>query len=310
MRWVLLVGLAAGVVGFAPARGKDKPDGDAVIRGKAGPADIVVTTTDRLAGAIHSVVWNNKEFIDSTDHGRQLQSAVAFDCGDRKSFWPEAYNPTEAGSRKDGVGPRSTSELVGLQAAKNRLDSITRMAFWLAPNEFSPGPKGAKYPAKNTKAVSDVLLTKSVAVGTKASPHAIDYKVTFTVPPSEKHTLAQFEALTGYMPPDFTLFWTFDPAAGKLKPLDDGPGEQPLPVVFSTENKLWAMGVWTPEPGAGYGRFRFKAEKVVKWNCVFRVADPKGVKPANYTYQMYVAVGSLQNVTDTLAALAKEHAKR
>ncbi len=316
MRWFLLLAVMFGSVGLVPARGREKPDGDAVIRAKAGPSEIVITTTNRLAGAIHSVVWNGKEFIDSTDHGRQLQSACSFDLGDRKSFWPESYNPTEAGSARDGIGRRSTSELVGLQANKNRLDTITRMAFWLAPGEFSPGPNGIRYPARNRKALSDILLTKSVVIGTKASDHAIDYNVTFSVPQTEKHTLAQFEALTGYMPAEFNTFWTFDPTKGKLAKLDDGPGEQPLPIIFSTENKLWAMGIWAPDQGPdgkqkpGYGRFRFKELKVVKWNCVFRVADPKGVKSGNYSYQMYVAVGSLQNVTDTLTALAKESGKK
>ena len=54
-------------------------DGDAVIRAPFGGSEIVVTTTARLAGAIHSVRWKGKEFIDSADHGRQLQSASSFD---------------------------------------------------------------------------------------------------------------------------------------------------------------------------------------------------------------------------------------
>lgn len=302
-RWIGL-GLAF-LLALLPAAAKDKPDGNAVVRGKAGDSEIVVTTTNRLAGAVHSVTWNGKEFIDSLDHGRQLQSACAFDCKDRKSFWAEAYNPTEAGSRKDGAGPRSSSELVEIRAEKNRLETTTRMAFWLAPNETSPGPKGAKYPAKNKTVLSDVTLKKTVVVGTNDSPHLIDYRATFVVPPSEEHTFAQFEAVTGYMPAEFAVFRTFDPSTGKLAPLDDGPGEQRLPVVFSTKDDRFAMGVWSPDPKPGYGRFRFEKEKVVKWNCVFRVSDPNGVKPGEYSYRMFVAVGTLANVTDALAAAAK-----
>ena len=33
--------------------GADAPSGDAVIRGKVGDGEIVITTTSRLAGAIH-----------------------------------------------------------------------------------------------------------------------------------------------------------------------------------------------------------------------------------------------------------------
>ena len=53
-------------------------DGNAVIRAPAGPSDIVIRTTDRLAGAIDSLTWNGQEFINSSDHGRQLQSAAFF----------------------------------------------------------------------------------------------------------------------------------------------------------------------------------------------------------------------------------------
>lgn len=283
------------------------PDGNAVVRGKAGPSDIVITTTDRLAGAIHSVRWGGKEFIDSADHGRQLQSAASFDVGNPKDFWPEAYNPTEAVPAGPGLGPRSSSRLVGLQAKGNSLTTIVRPAFWLAPGELS-----GKYPAKNRTVLSDHLITKQVTIGYKQYPHAIDYRVTFSVPAGERHTTAQFEAVTGYMPADFSAFWGLDPKTGQLRPLSDGPGEQNLPVVLSTENKLFAMGVWSPDqpsPGyetIGYGRFRFAAEKVVKWNCVFRVRDDAGVKPGNYGYRTFVAVGSLQNVRDTLVGLMND----
>jgi hypothetical protein len=286
----------------------DRPrPGDAVIRGKAGPSEIVITTTNRLAGAIHSLTWNGKEFIDSTDHGRQLQSAAAFGSGKWGDFWAEQYNPTEAGSRRDGVGPKSSSKLLGIQARGNQLATVIRPAFWLAPGEFS-----GKHPAKNTTVLSNYWVTKQVTIGYKQHAHAIDYRVTFTVPKGETHTLAQFEALTGYMPAEFSKFWALDPKAGKLLPLSDGPGEQTRPVVFSTENGLWAMGVWSPDQpskgheGTGYGRFRFPAAKVVKWNCVFREQNAMGIAPGNHSFRVFVAVGSLQNVRDTLVGLTRE----
>src|SRR5438067_1344517 len=50
----------------ALAAEEPKPiSGNSVIRAKAGDSDIVITTTSRLAGAIHSLTWNGKEFIDS-----------------------------------------------------------------------------------------------------------------------------------------------------------------------------------------------------------------------------------------------------
>src|SRR5947209_10853729 len=102
--WLLALGSLSG------AGADEPPPGEAVIRGTAGPSEIVITTTSRLAGAIHSLTWNGKEFIDSADHGRQLQSASSFaDKAGRHNA--ETYNPTEAGSRKDGAGPGSSSRL-------------------------------------------------------------------------------------------------------------------------------------------------------------------------------------------------------
>ena len=283
------------------------PSGDSVIRGKAGPSDIVITTTNRLAGAIHSLTWSGKEFIDSADHGRQLQCAAAFDWD--RGFNAETYNPTEAGSRADGAGDKSSSKLSRLHAADAELRTTSQMAFWL-----KPGEKSAGQPSRNDKALSDCLISKRVHIGHKDLTHAIEYDTTFTVPPGETHTSAHFEAPTGYMPAEFGCFWTYNTDKEELEKLDDGPGEQARPVVFSTADGGHAIGVYSPDqpsPGyekVGYGRFRFKDEKVTKWNCVFRVRDPKGIAAGDYRYRVFVAVGTLEDVKTTLAALHKEFA--
>lgn len=88
--------------------------GNATLRAKAGDSEIVITTTDRLAGAIHSLTWNGDELIDSADHGRELQSAASFDCGlPANEFWAERFNPTEAGSRDDGGGESIVQQTFG-----------------------------------------------------------------------------------------------------------------------------------------------------------------------------------------------------
>lgn len=282
--------------------------GDAVIRAQAGGSEIVITTTSRCAGAIHSLTWNGKEFIDSADHGRQLQSASNFDAG-KQPFFPETLNPTEAGSARDGAGKKSTSKLLELRAKDSGLFTRSQMAFWLAPGEKSQG-----HPALNTTKLSDHLLTKEVQIGFKEWKSVLDYRVTFTVPKTERHTYAQFEALTGYMPPEFSRFETFDPKSGKLEPLDDGPGEQRLPIVFSTESGSHAMGIFSPDQpsrgfeGAGYGRFRFQAERVVKWNCVFRIRDDGGVQSGDFSYRMFVPIGTREDVRLAMAGLHKEFA--
>ena len=290
------------VLSYGVCHGQPRSNGHSVIRGPALGSEVVITTTPRLAGAIHSLTWNGKEFINSTDHGRQLQSAANFDLGTR--FTGETFNPTEAGSRNDGAGKTSSSRLLHIATTKNSLQTTTQMAFWLAPGQTSGG-----HPAKNKKILSDHLLTKRVKIGIEGLPNVIQHDVTFSMPVTEKHTYAQFEAVTGYMPPEFHRFWKFNPKTGETEPLTDGPGEQSQPVILATGNGSHAMGVYSPQqpsPGyerAGYGRFRFAKQKVVKWNCVFRIRDPYGVEPGDYSFRSYVIVGDLKTVTETMQAL-------
>ncbi|HIK94003.1 MAG TPA: hypothetical protein EYG03_18815 [Planctomycetes bacterium] len=283
-----------------------RPTGDAVIHAPYADSEIVITTTSRLAGAIHSLTWAGQEFIDSHDHGRQLQSASNFDAGSK--MISETFNPTEAGSRFDGAGPTSSSRLLRLIAAGNTLQTTSQMAFWLRPGEKSAGN-----PAKNKTELSNHLLTKRVTIGYRDMPNVLQYDVTFSLPVNEHHRYAQFEALTGYMPEEFSSFYTFNPASGNVKPLSDGPGEQSMPVILATQSGSHAMGIYTPQqplPGfakAGYGRWRFVRPKVVKWNCVFRVRDSDRVEPGDYSFRCLVVVGTLDAVVTTMVKLHREN---
>ena len=97
--------------------------------------------------------------------------------------------------------------------------------------------------------------------------HAIEFDATFTLPRGEKHTFVHFEAPTGYMPAEFGPFWKYDADKEDLEKLDNHACEQDRPVVFSTADGAYAMGVDSPDqpsPGferVGYGRFRFKEKK-------------------------------------------------
>ncbi len=280
----------------------DAASGNASIKAPVGDSEVVIKTTARLAGAIDSLTWRGREFIDSTDHGRQLQSASNFDAG--SPVTNETFNPTEAGSRSDGAGPTSTSRLLRLVAKENRLESTNQMAFWLAPGERSDGNF-----AKNATKLSNHLLTKRVTIGWRDLPGVISYEVVFTLPSDENHRIGTFEALTGYMPGEFSEFWKFDPKERKLVPLDDGPGEQADPVVLSVREKTHAMGVYAPPQtaidmtGPTYGRFRFKPEKVVKWNCVFRIHGQQPLAPGGYPFRVFVCVGDLETVRLQLSKL-------
>jgi hypothetical protein len=282
--------------------------GDAELSGTMGGKPLVIRTTSRLAGAIDSVKWAGVEFIDSHDHGRQLQSALNADVDG--VYHVECYNPTEAGSVVDALGPKTTSRLEFLAIKDGALTTHTRMAFWLAP-----GMKSGGHLAQNTTLLSGHILNKQVRIGRPGMDHVLDYKVTFTVPVDRPHKFLQFEALTGYMPWSFSEELRFDAKTSTLVPLPRQDGEQRDPVVLSTPSGSHAMGVFTPErpragqPAVGFGRFKFEHEKVVKWNCVFRLRQDKPIPP-HHSFQLYVVIGTREDCRRTLAALTQEFAGR
>jgi len=300
--WLLL--LAATVSAQTPV-----VSGDAELTGLIGGQPLVIRTTSRLAGAIDSVRWAGVEFIDSHDHGRQLQSAINADIGG--VYRVECYNPTEAGSVVDALGPKSTSRLEALSVRDGVLTTRTRMAFWLAP-----GMKSGGHLALNDRLLSDHVLTKQVRIGRPGMDHVLDYRVKFTVPADRPHTYLQIEGLTGYMPWSFSEELRFDAKTSTLVPLPRKNGEQADPVVLSTPTGSHAMGVFSPyrppagQPAVGYGRFKFEHDKVVKWNCVFRLRSPGGIVPGDYAYQLYVVIGTREDCRRTLAALTQEFAAR
>ena len=306
--WLLL--FAATVGSQTPAASAPFVSGDAELRGVIGGKPLVIRTTSRLAGAIDSVKWDGVEFIDSHDHGRQLQSAINADVDG--VYHVECYNPTEAGSVVDALGPKSTSRLEQLTLTKDGLLATrTRMAYWLAP-----GMKSGGHLAQNTELVSNHILTKQVRIGRPQMDHVLDYKVTFTVPGDRPHKVLQFEALTGYMPQAFSEELRFDAKTSTLVSLPRRNGEVHDPIVLSTPSGSHAMGVFTPDrapagqPAVGYGRFQFVREKVVKWNCVFRLRQAEPIKPGDHSFQLYVVIGTREDCRRTLAALTQEFGGR
>ena len=276
------------------------PNGDATISAVVGGSPLVIRTFSHLAGAIGSLTWRGQEFIDRDDHGRELQSASSFDN------LGECYNPTEAGSSVDG--PTSTSILQALSATANVLTSQTQMAFWLLPGIDYRRPCSPWLPyttAQNSQALSNHLLNKRVTVGFAGLDHVIEYLVIFTIPADERHDSAVFEVLTGYMQPQFSSFWKYNPATRILSPLDYGPEEQDQPVIMATPDGNYAMGVYSPDlpqdefPTAGYGRWSFIPD-TVKWNCVFRKGN---VTPGQHSYRCYVVVGTLGDVQNSMDQL-------
>jgi hypothetical protein len=257
---------------------------DYTIRNMAGGKEIVIMATDRCAGVISSIVWNGKEFVDKLDHGREVQSAISLDG------LGEGNNPTAAGSSLDGVGPTSTSRLLDVQIpGTNALYTKIQMAYWNPVDGV---------------VLSDHIVEDRVKIGHSATDYAIEYLVKFTVPAD--YMEAKFEFLTGYMPPEFSDAWGWNPLTHEMDVTPEGG--QKIPVVLSTPNQQFAMGVYSPDPEMLYGSYTAASLKnpVVKWNCGYwSVPCPAGY----YRGHCYVVIGTLEDCRVSMIQL-QEYFKR
>lgn len=286
------------------------PSGDAELRATVLGRPSVLRTTTRTAGAIDSLRWGGEAFIDTHDHGRQLQSAVNADFDGQ--YFVETYNPTEAGSVADALGPTSSSVLEAIEVRDGVLSTRTRMAFWLPPGGTSHGR-----PAFNREVVSGHVLRKSVKFGCDGVENALDYAVAFTVPADREHRYLQFEVLTGYMPSRFRVPLSFDAAMGDFIARDSGrQGELAAPVALSTDDGRLAMGVMLlSSPGAsyskpGYGSFFFARDDVAKWNLVVRLRSDRPIPPGDHRFRCAVVFGTREDCRAAFRTLSAVRAAR
>ena len=76
------------------------------------------------------------------------------------------------------------------------------------------------------------------------------------------------------------------------------------------------MGVFTPNRPTdgnslvGYGRFEFQRERVVKWNCVFRLTSSVLLRPGDRSFHFYVVLGSLEDCRRSLEVLHRRFSRR
>jgi hypothetical protein len=273
---------------------------DVAITGTVNGSPLTISAnTTKFAGAINSVTYRGQQYVNATDHGRELQSASSFDG------YGECYNPTEAGSRNDGTS--STSSSISLSATNTGgvLQTSTNMAFWLAPgtNYGMACGSSTATTAQNTTVQSGHTFSKTVSLGYAGVPNLIGYDVNFHV--TEAHTSATFEALTGYMPATFNKFLTYDPNAKQLTKMTAGATGTAvyLPVIVATTNGTSAMGVTSPAivPGGpyyNYFSFAYFSGNVSKWNCVFN--ETSIAAGSDHSFSCPVAIGTVDEVLSAI----------
>jgi hypothetical protein len=284
----------------------------------------------QFAGAITSLKWNGREFINIYDHGRQLQSAMQVDG------YAECNNPTEAGSEADARKSTSTSALSSIQfASKDSFTAETMMAYWSASRVTGACVKG-KDPRVTTPQ-SKHILHKTVSIGYKSDQQIAKIAVTFKSPRNDVSSAFVYEYLTGYLNSEFTQFYNLNGnTLAKVTKLNDISGSgfpagsyhagSALPSAMASADGSYAMGVYFPMSQLakcstafhGYNLYKFNlggsgatGNATNKWslavnepvNSACVIADGSYY---NRTFEVYVVVGTLDQVQAKLIKLKSE----
>lgn len=293
----------------------------ATIRGKYGNSYIYVSGSNRTAGAIDSVMWDNAEYINSYDHGRQLQIALA------QNGYGECYNPTEAGRSQDNLNKNSSSLLTVFNAQNSIVSTSNIPAFWFAPGirQHCGIPKNTTVRAENFR------FNKTVQVGYAGIPNVIRFNTQVAILNNKENmpTVGGYsfhvEAPTGYLGGEFSKISSFDPAfpSNPLQSLENQAQkchlpnsglscEQNLPVIFE-DNKGHAMGVCAVGENPAlfqpitYAVFSFitpysPINSTTKWAVVQRY-KPTAIGPLTLNFKTNIAVGTLADVKAAMVRL-------
>ncbi|HEY5730713.1 MAG TPA: hypothetical protein VIS72_11715 [Anaerolineales bacterium] len=269
--------------------------------------ELVLQVSARFGGAVDSITWRGKEFINVFDHGRQISYAWQMDG------YGECLNPTEPGSASDLFKPSSTSDLLEVcRPESNLLTTTVQPAYWLAPGEtgFCEGT----VEAVNDTLISDHIMHKTIEIGYGSIENVIAFTAEITT--QEPYTRLHLEAPTGYLTYEFTNYYRYDPSTGELLKPESQPLVEPwsfvhvskVPPILATEDGAYAMGAYTAEDVIVYEILMYDVpnpeDRTNKWNIIIHeVPAPAGV----YTYQSFIIVGTLEQVTDGMRRLFELH---
>ena len=256
------------------------------------------------AGAISSLKLNDTELLSQFDKGRLIQSTVSFWGGVKG-----CYALNEAGAFTDVPNEEGSSILLSLAKSDHFIKTTTQMSYWLSGKD--PVCKNLRTD-NNRELLSKHTVERTVTLTPNEFTHLLLFNVTFNLdkedlPPKDIPVKKEvtFEAVAGYLKPEFNQFYVLEPESGELlkEPLPV-KGEQDKPVIISNEAGTMAMGVFSPDLPVnkkGYGRdsyLNLESASTSKWSCNFKLE--KDFKPGKQSYQCYISVGTKEQVKKTL----------
>jgi hypothetical protein len=264
-----------------------------------GDEPVVLHAEPWFAGAISSIKFRNVEYLNSDDHGRELQGAVQFrDAG-------ECLNPTLAGA-KDDPPHGTSSKIIHRYVTLRTYGSTTQMAFWNRPGSPCEDANGQKRETLNSKPLSLVAYSQKMTLGYRGLPNAVLDEI--SIKTQRPHESASVEALTGYMPEAFDTFWLYEKGKFRKQGAGEKVQEWNSPTVLATSNGASAMGVLSlqGEVDPKYAGARFP--KVTKWSLVFHTSGPYA--SGFHRYTCVWIIGTLAEVERSMRTLVEKNGGR
>jgi len=250
-----------------------------VLSGDHSGEPVRVSANSRYGAAIYSIVLGNFQFVDSADHGREVQTAWQLDGQ------IEGQNPTEAGSSADGNGYLSSTKIISAGVTGNVLTTKVNPAYWLVYNGQVTSPH---------------ILEKTVTLGHAGRTNVLRHQITMTL--NEPHQEMSVEGLTAYLSPLLTRYFLFDPVTKVAEeitpPLNGMILSETRAVLVANANLSRALALVHKNPEHKYwiGRAITIPKIDASW---FHQANPSG----SYSWETFTIFGTMAEVLDTAAAL-------
>jgi alpha-tubulin suppressor-like RCC1 family protein len=239
--------VALTLLSFGSVTSRAQVSGDATISATVLNQPLSISTRTQYGGAVSSIHWAGKEFINNWDHGRQLspnyQFFNRFIC----------YNPYETGSLEDGNKPTSTSKVLSLSVSGNTVQTETQMAWYYStfvdaahakPEDYCGDPSKWLPVTPYQTQLSNYKVRKTATIGYAGIPNVIEYLTEVYIPEPVLKGINNPTAVLNY---DFSAVQSYDVVSKDYRKVRASGGEDDRIKVVSTPDGNYAMGWYSPE---------------------------------------------------------------
>ena len=312
-RFITSAATTLGLLFYAVAATHAQVNGDSTISAPVLGDLLTIKTSNAFAGAITSLRWRNKEFVNTWDHGRQIQTAFSaynrFEC----------YNAYEAGSLYDDKS--SSSLLLSLQANGNTLDANTQMCWYTHSHEATPGdhcgdPANWLPCPQYNGPLSDYQIHKHVTIGYGGMTNVIEYLTDLWIPEVGLVKNGELQTVVAVMPYEFANVWSYDFVSKTYRKIRALGGEDDSVKVLATNDGAYAMGFYSPEQlqpyatGSGAFRWGIAPPEPLILDPNFPCAGFGGLArfdtfngPGYRSDRSFLVIGNMEQVKNTLSDL-------